>query len=886
MSLLERILRHITDEEMYLSLSEDLFCRYEEDKRAKGVFTAKVFRSQRCFLMILTLSLENILGECGMIKNNLKISLRHILRQKGYSFINIAGLSVGMAVSMLILLFIRFELSYDGFHENASSIYRVTRRFDTPTGYKPHFARVPDTWINNLPNEFPEINKLIRLQYEPQVDLRIGEKKLRTYKWFSTDAEVFEVFTFPLIQGIKESALAQPYSVVVTEEIALKYFGTTNVLGREIEFLGPQPGASRLYTITGILEKLPLNSHFQVEFLASYPNERYRQGWAWVYLLLTPGTNPEQLESKFPSFIERQTDAENAQTSFLHLQALRDIHLRSHLDRELQPNGDIRYIYIFGVVAVLVLLIACFNFMNLSTARSMQRTREIGIRKVLGAFRSGLAKYFLHESMLYAALAFMCALILVLVFFPLYNVLMDNRLTINLFFDGRLIVSFLIICLGTGLFAGSYPAFVLSSMRPLHILSGGNRSTNYFRGLRPGMRKVLVVLQFTLSILLIVCTLISTAQFSFLSNSKLGMKKDQIIAIRNISPLVKGRYPSLRAELQRYPNIIGVSASMEVPSRDILDAGFCRVEGLPAENDPPALAMMAIDVNYINFMEIELLTGEGFAATEPFTLPGEYRGPDQQAYVQNFILNKDRSYIINESVLDVYGWRTPQEAIGKRIDWRNAAFQTSYGEIVGVVKDFHYTTLRSQIRPLLMMYEPLFLGCILIKIDTQDVPGALADVEEVWNRLFPDLAIQYDFVDELFADLYRTEQRQGKLLGLFAALAIFIAFLGLFGLASFTAEQRTKEIGIRKVVGATVSRIVLIFTREFTKWIIFAALLSAPPAYWIMQKWLQTYAYHISMPWWPYLSALAIVFLVAVLTVGYQSMKAARANPVDALKYE
>ena len=341
-----------------------------------------------------------------MLKNYIKISLRNIKKYKGYSFVNIAGLAIGMAVTMLILSYLHFELSYDRYHENASRIYRVTRRYDRPTGYRSHFARCPEGWVNNLPHEFPEIETLIRFQYQPQIDLRINDEKFRTYRWFTTDSDVFDVFSFPLIQGNSQTALAEPNSVVLTEAMAFKYFDSRDVIGKEIIIYGYQPGTFQVYKITGVMKNLLPNSHFQIDFLASYQNEETRQGWAWIYILLKPGIDPSLLEEKFPSFIKKYANPDAAQYSFLHLQPLTDIHLKSHLDREIEPNGDSRYITIFSVVAVLIMIIACFNFMNLSTSRSMRRGREIGVRKVLGASRNQLIKYFLTESMLLAFIAF------------------------------------------------------------------------------------------------------------------------------------------------------------------------------------------------------------------------------------------------------------------------------------------------------------------------------------------------------------------------------------------------------------------------------------------------------------------------------------------------
>jgi len=820
------------------------------------------------------------------LKNYLKTALRNLKKHKGFSFINIFGLAVGMAVSMLILLYLRFELSYDKYHKNADLIYRVTQRFDTPTGYRPHFARCPDAWVNNLPDEFPEVKKLIRFQYQPQVDLRINDEKVKTYRWFTTDKEVFDVFSFPLVHGSSATALTEPHSVVLTESTALKYFGFVDVIGKEILLYGQRPGTSQPYKITGIMQNLPPNSHFQIDFLASYPNAEARQGWAWVYILLKQGADPSLLEEKFPSFIEKTAGASTAETTFLHLQALTDIHLKSHLDREIESNGDIRTITIFSVVAVLIMLIACFNFMNLSTARSMKRAKEIGIRKVLGAYRGQLILYFLNESLLYSLIAFIIALLIVIFVFPFFNPILEKKMELGSIFDGWLLFGFLGLCLFTGLFSGSYPSFVLSSFHPVNALFGSNHPIRSSRRLSTDVRKVLVVLQFTMSIALIVCTLISRHQYSFLSNTNLGMNKKQMLTIRNISHEIRTKYPVLKKEFTEHPGIINVSASMDAPSRDILDAGHCRVEGLPHDTNPPVLAVQSVDANFINFMEIEMTTGRDFTMTRSCELPVMGDPNEWLPTIQSYVLEKERTYLINESALKTFGWNDPREAIGKRIDWRNAAFQTKYGEIIGVVKDYHYASLRLQIRPLVLINEPMFFSCILVKLNTNNMTASLSHMKNVWDRLFPDLPFHYDFVDDLFSELYRTEQKQGRLLALFSTLTIFIAYLGLFGLTLFTAEQRTREIGIRKVMGASIPNILSLLFREFTKWILIAAVFASGLAYWAMTQWLQNYAYHITIDWWPFFTATVLALIIAILTVSYQSIKTATADPVDSLRYE
>ena len=818
------------------------------------------------------------------MNTELKCVTRLMKKHKGYTFVNIVGLAAGMTVAMLIFLYIRFELSYDTHHARADRIFRVTRRYHTPTGYHPHFARVPETWVNQLPEEFPEIEHLIRFQWEPQVDLRIGEEKFRAEKWFTTDTAVFDVFSFSFIQGDIETALAEPRSLVLTERAALKHFGSTDVIGKEVARSGFRAGEHIVYNVTGVIESLPSHSHFQIDFLASYIHPESRQGWAWIYLLFEPGTDSKVLEAKFPEFIEKYGATGSSETSFLHLQALTDIHLRSHLDREIEPNGDIRSVRIFQVIALIVMLIACFNFTNLQTARSVGRMQEIGIRKVLGAGRTRLILSFLLESTVFASLAFIIALGAVVLIFPAVNAMVDHRMNFTELFDWPTAAGFIGLLVITGLTAGSYPAAALSSPGAVDALTAGSASTPSGRRSKTRIRKLLVALQFMMSVTLIICALLTARQFSYMSSARLGMNKSQVMAIPDISRFVRAKYPAFKNELLKMPGIAGVSASMDTPSRDILDAGFCRVEGVLDDADAPALAVQSVDENYIDFMEIDMAGGRSFRNTGSFEVPDldQY----QLSNLQAFVLSKTRTYLINESALSVFGWTRPEEALGKRIDWRNNAFQTAYGEIIGVVRDYHYTSLKSKIRPLVIMNEPLFLSSILIRMDTQNIRSAITSVEKVWDRFFPDQPFHYVFTDEMFERLYRAEARQGRLLGWFSILAVFIAFLGLFGLTVFTTEQRTREIGIRKVVGATVRHILTMIYKEYTVWIITSAVLAWPLAYWAMSRWLQTYAYRIRISPVPFVTATASALLVGILAVTVQAFRAAAVNPVDALHHE
>ncbi|MGD8307475.1 MAG: ABC transporter permease, partial [Ignavibacteria bacterium] len=684
-----------------------------------------------------------------MIHNYLKIVLRNVINQKIFSLINILGLAFGMTVCMLSIIFIRYELSYDTYHENADNIYRVTRKFNTPNGYNPHFARCPDAWVNSLPDEFPEIKTLIRFQWIPSVNLKIGEEKLRSTKWYVTDADVFDVFSFNMIEGNHSTALKEPRSVVVTKKTASLYFGNKNPIGKEIILISEADGEQIPYKITGVIDNLPVNSHFQIDFLVSYDNPEARQGWAWIYLLLQEGTNSTALEKKFPEFVKKYGGEEAAKYGFLHIQALTNIHLHSHLDREIEPTGDIQYIYIFSVIAFLVILIACFNFMNLSTARSVKRAKEIGIRKVLGAYRKELINYFLCESVFFSLLAFVVSSGITIIIFPFFSSLLGNSISVGDVFYLPVLVGFFLLALLTGFFSGIYPAFVLSSFNPLTAFTKGNNLTRSKKQLNFTVRRVLVVLQFAMTVVLITFTLFCLYQFSFISNKKLGFEKDQVLAVTNVSRIDLLKYPVFKNQLESYSGIGGITACMDVPSRDILDQGFSVVEGVHSGDESTILALQSVDENFLDVMKIKLLAGKNFTGGSN---NGEYEKTMDLTEMQTYTSEKEYTYIINESAVRKLGWTSPEEALGKKLQWTNAAFSLS-GRITGVVEDFNYASLHLQVRPLVLINEPIWFGNILVKISGEDVNSTINQISDVWDGIYEDSPMQYEFLDDMFAAL-------------------------------------------------------------------------------------------------------------------------------------
>lgn len=509
------------------------------------------------------------------------------------------------------------------------------------------------------------------------------------------------------------------------------------------------------------------------------------------------------MQTKFRPFINKHLDAEIAQYGFLPLQRLTDIHLHSNLARGIEPNSNIFYIYIFVSVAFFIIFIACINFMNLATARSLDRAREVGIRKVLGALRSQLVAYFLSEAFIFALIAFCFAIGLMEIFLPEFNILVGQSLHLN---DSNIFLGFFIIT------------------------------------------------------------------------------PEQTIVIPRISNVIKDDYFTFKNEISAFPGVVGVSASMEEPSREIRDTAPIYAEGMKEGKDTIVMDFLPVDLNFFDFMEIELVAGKKFPAsflrTKPFPFFQEWQD------VIDFVNGQNRHYILNEMAVKAVGWAKPEDALGKQFSWSNGYVNLERGPIIGVVKDFHFTSLRHKIEPVVMIYEPAFLSAILIKIHPRNMAATLAQVEKKWNEIYPEYPFDYTFVDKLFEQLYLSEQRQTQVLGLFSGIAIFVAFMGIFGLAAFTAQNRTKEIGIRKVLGATIPGITLMFSKEFIQYVFLAGVIATPISWFIMQRWLTNFAYRIDIDWWVFALAGGLALVIALLTVSTQAIKAALANPIETLRYE
>lgn len=804
-------------------------------------------------------------GGLIMLKNYFRIALRNFKRYKGYTFINLAGLAFGMTSCLLILLYIHSELSYDRYHEHADSICRVTTFLDLGN-------RELDIATSNHPigltleRDYPEVLASVKLRpYLGRIQAVSGDKQFMEDDIFLAETSIFEVFTFPLTSGDPQTALASPYTLVITETTAERYFGDSEPLGKVIRLDDRWD-----FTVTGVMKDVPENSHFTFDMLCSFETlyediPQQRERWMgdidnYTYILLQEDFDPQELESKLPPLIEKNvgTLMKRLGGRFeLSLQPLTDIRLYSDLLGELSTTGNIRYIYIFSICAFFILIIACFNFMNLSTARSTKRAKEIAMRKVLGSYRKQLVKQFLVESLFYSFLALILALALVKFSLPIFRSYSGTAMNIHLTDISWLIPGCIGFMLLVGLMAGSYPALFLSAFRPAQVLKGALGS----KVKHSQFRNILVVIQFTISIILMIGTFVIASQLKYMKKRNLGFNKEHVAVLPIGDNSDAQSLASIKEELRRHPGVLFVSAASNVPGYGARHNAFLP-EGFQVD-ESLMFGSVSIDHEFLPTLGIEIAAGRNFA--------------------QEFRTDESTSVLINQTAAKRIGW-SDENAVGKTI--RELDGRRIKKTIIGVVRDFHITSLHQEIESIILENTPSRFGFFSIRLDAENISQTMGFLEKTWNRLFPSTSFDYFFLDDSFDSQYRAEERLTSLFSYFTLFAILIACLGLFGLTSFTVEQKTKEVGIRKVMGATISGICLLFSREFLKWILLANILAWPIAYYAMNQWLQGFAYRTNLGIGIFALSTGLALLIAIVTVSFQSIKAALANPVDSLRYE
>jgi putative ABC transport system permease protein len=807
-----------------------------------------------------------------MFKNYIKTTLRNLLKYKGYSLINIAGLAIGMASCLLILLYVQHELSYDSFNEKADRIYRVAGSYRYG-GRDFELAVSPGPMAEVMVKDYPEVIDAVRFFGYGNFIVQYKDNSFKEKRVFYTDPSFFNVFSVPLLKGNPETALASPNMLVLSQKKAKKYFGEEDPIGKRLKINNDQD-----YEVTGVFQEIPDNSHFHSDILISLSSHPVGKDKLWVnqnlqtYILLHEKADSKGLEAKFPDLVLKymapQFEAflgasmkkraeEGELRAEMYLQPLRDIHLHSNLLGEMEPTSDIKYVYIFSAIALFILIIASINFINLSTARSSGRAREVGIRKVLGSYRKQLIGQFLTESMVLSLISMTIAVLLVWLALPLFNSLSGKALSLSALEQGSMLFALVLVTLLTGFFAGIYPAFFISAFRPANVLKGQMRSGAKAKLVRRG----LVVFQFMASIILIIGTFIVYNQLNYIQNKKLGFNKEQVFVLED-THLLEKQIESFKNEILSYPQISNATISGFLPVPSNFNQMSVFPEGETESEKSTSMQTWFVDHDYIETLGMNIVEGRDFSK--------EYS-------------TDNTAVIINQEVARHFGWEKP---LGKRLAIAlSLRGGTKLYTVIGIVEDFHYESLRNNIGPLIMLLgsSPAMIS---FRMKTDDITGTIGLILKKWREFLPNQPFEYLFLDEAFDSMYRAERRIGEIFGIFAILAVFIGCLGLFGLAAFTAEQRTKEIGIRKVLGATAPKIIRLLVKEFVILISVSNAIAWPIAYLVMKGWLKDFAYQTPVQVWLFLSAGVFTLLIALITVSYQAVKAALANPIESLRYE
>ncbi len=797
-----------------------------------------------------------------MLKNYLLIAWRNLNKNKGYSILNILGLAVGMAVFILIFLYVQYELSFDRWHKEADRIFRVVQH-QPGNMYlgSDRFAVTQAPLAAALMQEFPEVVAATRIDTSGNVLLTYGEKNFLEKNVHWADPYLFEVFSIELIRGNPETALDDPHSILFSESVARKFFGNEDPIGQTVVYLEEHD-----MHVTGIFRDFPKNSHFIMDVMLPFDAmpvllDRKLDSWGnssfYTYFLLQEGADPTLFERKLPDLYQKYRGDQGWDTAGYYLQPMTKIHLYSSINFDISPGNDIRYIYLFSSIAFLLLVIACINYMNLATARAAKRAKEVGMRKVVGARRNQLIKQFLGESTLLTLVALILTLGLVVLFLPVFNGFIQRDLSFDPLHNLGLLLGVMGTFVLVGLLAGAYPAAYISRFKPISAL----RSASSKGKGGALLRNLLVVFQFTVSVLLILSTVVVRNQLHFIQNKEMGYSRDHIVVIRPRDANLQKQFEALKTELKSHPDVLNVAASSSLPNH-VSSQTDAKWPGKPEDLRVPIYVCDA-DYDFLDVFDLKLADGRNFS--------------------REFTSDAKGAFLINEAAQKAMGVDAP---LGMNFN-RGGGNDEPAGQIVGILKDFHMHSLHQEIKP---MYVYLDLERdyrnLSIKIRGERIPGTLAHIEETMRTFSPKYPFEYAFFDEVFDRAYRAEQRIGRIFSTFALLTVFIACLGLFGLSSFTAESRTREIGIRKVLGASSPSIAQLLSLDYIKKVLIANVVAWPLGYYAMHTWLQNFVYRIDLGVLPFLGAGLIALLIALLTVSFQTLRAAAANPADSLRYE
>jgi putative ABC transport system permease protein len=851
-----RILRRILPREDARYLMGDFAEIFEELRAERGVLYARLWICWQVLTSLPRFIQHHTYWSIQMFRNYLVSTLRNLRKDRLHSFINIVGLSIGLTCVIMILLFVRYELSYDGFNENRGRIFRVVLDDIHEDGLFP-MAPTMLPLAPALRRDFPEVERAARVSERSSILVRAGENRYYESLYFA-DPEIFSIFSLPLEWGNPSTALSEPYSVVLSEALAEKYFGRIDPMGQILRIDSVQD-----FKVTGILRAIPETFHLRIKMLASFDSLKNQEkdrldSWDqfsndYTYILLAPGADPSKLEERLPAFQQKYTDAETASKQRLRLQPLQDIHFSS-LNYDDAVTYEKGYLYAFSAVALFIMILACVNFMNLATARSAGRAREVGMRKVAGARRSQLIFQFLTESFLVALVAVAGAVGLVYLVLPRFRVFLNRKIAFDLLHDPVLAAMLLGLVLFTGFFAGSYPAFMLSSFTPVRVLRSKSAQGNSHLS----FRTVFVVLQFAVSIVLIIATLVVYHQLAFMKSKDLGFFSEQVVVIPLQGSPLRQKPEPLKEAILSHTAVLDVSCTSGTPGSGSSHASNYMLETPDGEKEV-YIQTIYTDFDFVETLGLKVLDGRNFS--------------------REYSSDRGKTYILNQTAARQMGWDSP---VGKKISRGGE----SPGEVIGVVDDFHYSSMRTRIRPMALNIRPSKFGYVAVRFRPEEATLLLGYLEETWRRFAPEYPFEHFFIDEQFARYYRFEQKVGELFGLFSILAIVISCLGVFGLISYIAEQSTKEIGVRKILGASTAGIILLLSKRFVRWVLVANLIAWPLAWFAMNKWLEGFAYRVSInPVFFPLAGMAAL-AIALATVSYQSLKSAFANPADSLRYE
>ncbi len=802
-----------------------------------------------------------------MLRNYFTVALRNILKDKFYSLINVFGLMLGIASCIFITIYIHDEVSYDRFNTKATRIYRVTEFIETEgSGERSSSAPFPTG-----PTLMEEYSTMIESQvrfFDFQsptllISERDSKKEFNEPNVLFVDSTFFQIFDYEIMKGDKATALQNPNSVLLTERAAKRYFGNDDPMGKILQLEGRQD-----LIVTAVMPNPPNNAHFQFEFLVSFStlrnffNGQYPQNWywnpCWTYVLLKEGVQPTEVEKYFPAFIQKYFPEFIRAEARMELQPLTDIHLTSDLEFELEPNGSEENIYVFTIIGAFILFIASMNFMNLSTARSAKRAKEVGLRKTLGSQRRQLVFQFLLESLIVSLVAILLAVGLAVIGLPSFNMLAEKSVVYSIFLNPIILSALAAIFIVVGIGSGLYPALVLSSFVPIKVLKDSQAKG----GRGAVLRKILVVVQFSLSIIMIISTVIAINQLDFLRRSDTGFDQDQVLYVSALRTPITTTYPAFKKELEQRADVVGVTGVLDVLGAKHQGDNY-RFEGMDKSK---LFSVMWVNHDFFKTFTLDIVEGRPFK--------------------ENITTDDSLALIVNEALAKQMGW-TPEQAVGKPFD-----YQQYKGEIIGVVEDFNFVSKHKKIEPLILQLRSnpghfnFSLKYVAIKLESKDLPGTVAAIEAKWKELAPGRPFDYFFLDQELDKLYKDEEKLGKVAGIFSMLAVIVACLGLFALASFMAEERKKEIGIRKVMGGSVSEIVMLLSKDFSKLIALAFIIACPLAWYAIHSWLSNFAFHVEISWVVFILVGVVTLLIALMTISYRALQAAYANPVKSLRHE